>query len=49
MRVTRWTWDEIQVSVEERAAMRYVEGLKGFYYHIAGYLLVVAELLSSTT
>ena len=26
--------DRVQVSAEERAAMGYVEGLKGFYYHI---------------
>ncbi|MFQ2322279.1 2TM domain-containing protein [Aeromonas dhakensis] len=36
--------DQIRVSVEERAAMRYVEGLKGFYYHIASYLLVICGL-----
>ena len=36
--------DALQVSIEERAAMRYVERLKGFYYHMASYLLVISGL-----
>ncbi len=33
-----------QVSAEERAAMSYVEDLRGFYYHIASYLVVIGGL-----
>lgn len=36
--------DRVQVSAEERAAMGYVEGLKGFYYHIFSYVLVICGL-----
>ncbi|HHQ4799347.1 2TM domain-containing protein [Aeromonas veronii] len=36
--------DAVQVSAEERAAMKYVEGLKGFYHHVASYLLVIGGL-----
>ncbi|MGY3883162.1 2TM domain-containing protein [Aeromonas veronii] len=36
--------DGLQVSAEERAAMKYVEGLKGFYHHVASYLLVIGGL-----
>ncbi|MFB2862450.1 2TM domain-containing protein [Aeromonas sp. MdU4] len=36
--------DAVQVSAEERTAMRYVEALKGFYYHIVRYLLVIGGL-----
>jgi transcriptional regulator with XRE-family HTH domain len=36
--------DRVLVSAEERAAMGYVEGLKGFYYHIFSYVLVICGL-----
>lgn len=36
--------DAVQVSIEERASMRYVEELRGFYYHIASYLVVIGGL-----
>ncbi|EPC4027393.1 MAG TPA: XRE family transcriptional regulator [Aeromonas salmonicida] len=36
--------ERVQVSAEERAAMGYVEGLKGFYYHIFSYVLVICGL-----
>ncbi len=34
----------LQVSMEEQAAMRYVERLKGFYYHAVSYFLVMCGL-----
>ncbi len=36
--------DAVQVSAEERAAMRYVEELKGFYHHVASYVVVICGL-----
>ncbi len=36
--------DAVQVSAEERAAMRYVEALKGFYHHVASYVVVICGL-----
>ena len=39
----------VQVARDEREAMKFVEGLRGFYYHLMSYVLVIGGCLSSTT